>query len=116
MLGMAVSAIVFVFVFGLLVFLAGVLTVGAAGATADGAMAIVIGAAIMIACVLERPRYRPDGAEMVNPIPGPGGGESGYLEPRFAPTTEAFIDPTSRRRMRVFLDPRTGERRYRAED
>jgi hypothetical protein len=114
MLGMAVSAIVFVF--GLLVFLAGILAVGVAGATVDGVMAIVMGAAIMIACVLERPRYRPAGAERVNPVPGPGGGESGYLEPRFAPTTEAFIDSTSGRRMRVFVDPRTGERRYRAED
>jgi hypothetical protein len=112
MLGIAVSAIVF----GLLVFLSGVLAVGVAGATMDGAMVVIIGAAIMIASVLERPRYRPAGAERVSSISGPGGGEVGYLEPRFAPTTESFIDPTSRRRMRVFLDPRTGERRYRAED
>jgi len=27
-----------------------------------------------------------------------------------------FVDPTSDRRMRVWLDQATGERRYRAED
>ena len=47
--------------------------------------------------------------------PGPGGGESGFFEPRFLPTNELFVDPTSHRLMRVFADPRTGERRYRAE-
>jgi hypothetical protein len=114
MLGVAVGSIVFIF--GLLVFLAGILALGVAGAAADGVMAILTGAAIMLACVLERPRYRPAGAERTNPDSGPGGGEAGYLEPRFVSTTEVFIDPTSRRRMRVFLDPRTGERRYRAED
>jgi len=36
-------------------------------------------------------------------------------DPRFLPTTEIFVDPTSRRLMRVYVDPRTGERRYRAE-
>jgi hypothetical protein len=30
-------------------------------------------------------------------------------------TEETFLDPTSRIRMRVFVDPRTGERRYVAE-
>jgi len=37
------------------------------------------------------------------------------LEPRFGSTEEMFIDPVSGRRMRVFLDARTGERRYRAD-
>ena len=38
------------------------------------------------------------------------------LEPRFRPTDEVFIDPTSGRKMRVWLDPRSGERRYRADE
>jgi hypothetical protein len=37
------------------------------------------------------------------------------MEPRFRRTDEFFEDPTSRRRMRVWLDATTGERRYRAE-
>ncbi len=48
---------------------------------------------------------------------GPGGGEplDAAMEPRFTSTDEVFVDPTSGHRMRVFLDPGTGERRYRAE-
>ena len=38
------------------------------------------------------------------------------MEPRFRRTDEVFVDPTTRRRMRVWLDPANGERRYRAED
>ena len=38
------------------------------------------------------------------------------MEPRFRRTDELFEeDPSSRRTMRVWLDPATGERRYRAE-
>jgi hypothetical protein len=59
--------------------------------------------------VLQRTRYRTN-AEL-----GPGGGEPGILEPRFVPTNEVFTDPTTRCVMRVFMDPRSGERRYRAE-
>ncbi len=76
---------------------------------------IVIGAGLMIAAILQRSRYRSSSAEVRHDEPGPGGGEDGTIEPRFVPTTEVFVDPTSRRRMRVFVDPRTGERRYRAE-
>ena len=74
-----------------------------------------IGAAVMIGAVLQRSRYRSEAAERSNADPGPGGGETGVLEPRFIPTTEIFVDPTSGRLMRVFVDPRTGDRRYRAE-
>jgi hypothetical protein len=37
------------------------------------------------------------------------------MEPRFRPTDERFVDPTTGHRMRVYVDPRTGERRYLAE-
>ena len=36
--------------------------------------------------------------------------------PRFRPTEERFEDPTKRQRMRVCLDPGSGERRYAPED
>jgi len=74
-----------------------------------GVWAIVLGAAIMIAAVLQRPRYRST-RRIRHSDAGPGGGEDGFLEPRFRPTNEAFVDPTSRRLMRVYVDPRTGER------
>jgi hypothetical protein len=34
----------------------------------------------------------------------------------FRPTDELFVDPTSGQRLRVYLDPATGERRYYAEE
>jgi len=40
---------------------------------------------------------------------------SDQLEPRFRRTDERFVDPTSGHTMRVYVDPRTGERRYLAE-
>ncbi len=46
----------------------------------------------------------------------PGGETAGAsLEARFRSTPEVFVDPTSGRTMRVFIDPETGERRYRIE-
>jgi hypothetical protein len=87
----------------------------AGGEVGAGAEAIVFGAAAMIAAILQRPRYRSGAAEAQHQDAGPGGGEAGLLEPRFLPTNEVFVDPTTRRLMRVFADPRTGERRYRAE-
>ena len=36
-------------------------------------------------------------AERTRQDPGPGGGESGALEPRFRATEEVFIDPTLER-------------------
>ena len=86
-----------------------------AGEAFAGAEAIVFGAVAMIASILQRPRYRSNAAELGHEDAGPGGGEDGPLEPRFLPTNEVFLDPTSRRLMRVFVDPRSGERRYRAE-
>jgi hypothetical protein len=77
---------------------------------------VLFGGAGILAIVLERGRYRSEHAERSSAPAGPGGGETeSTLEPRFLRTEEAFVDPTSGRRMRVWLDPRTGERRYRAE-
>jgi hypothetical protein len=74
------------------------------------------GALLVIAVAIERQRYRSEHAERTNSAPGPGGGEpAGAIEPRFRATSEAFIDPTTGLRMRVVVDPASGERRYVAE-
>ena len=73
------------------------------------------GAILLIGVLIERSRYRSQAAERNDLPPGPGGGEPGPVEPRFRPTDEVFVDPTSNHRMRVYLDARTGERRYVAE-
>jgi hypothetical protein len=85
------------------------------GDAGTGVFGILVGSVVMAAAVLQQSRYRSEAAERNHDEPGPGGGESGYMEPRFLPTGEVFGDPTSRRLMRVYIDPRTGERRYRAE-
>jgi hypothetical protein len=83
----------------------------------SGIWATVVGAAILIALVVERNRYRSDEADRSFEAVGPGGGEpTGSLESRFRPTAETFVDPTTGRRMRVHVDSRSGERRYVAED
>jgi hypothetical protein len=77
---------------------------------------VASGAFLIIVVVIERRRYRSEDAERAGEPIGPGGGEpEGVLEARFRLTDEVFIDPTSRERMRVLVDPATGERRYRAE-
>ena len=82
-----------------------------------GILATVFGAAILIGLVIERNRYRSEASDRSFDVTGPGGGEpDGTLDPRFRPTDEMFVDPTTRRRMRVYLDNRSGERRYVAED
>lgn len=81
-----------------------------------GLWLILSGGVLMVVAVLERNRYRSEAAERANDPAGPGGGETGgAVEPRFRPTDEVFVDPTTGRRMRVLLDARTGERRYVAE-
>jgi hypothetical protein len=98
-----------------LMLLGGLVTVGILGIT--GLWATVVGAAILIALVVERNRYRSEAADRSFERVGPGGGEpSGSLDPRFRRSAETFVDPTTDRRMRVFVDGSTGERRYVAED
>ncbi len=91
--------------------LAGVAT----GAWGDGLWSIVAGAVVVMAVVLERSRYRSEAAERSDAAPGPGGGEPSVPQPPFRPTDEVFVDPTSGHRLRVYLNPATGERRYHAE-
>jgi hypothetical protein len=110
---------------GLVLTLGVVLTVGGLAGVSTGAASpisavwvVVFGLVLIVAAIVERYRYRSETAERTGLPVGPGGGEplSQSLETRFRRTDEVFIDPTSERRMRVWLDQETGERRYRAED
>jgi hypothetical protein len=106
-------------VIGTTLMLAGLLViVGVPAVPAFAGLELVaIGAFLVLVVAFERQRYRSAAAEETNASPGPGGGEpsGGPLEPRFQPTTEVFIDPTTGHRMRVVVDPASGERRYVAE-
>jgi hypothetical protein len=100
--------------FGVLLILAGI---GAAAVTGPGgivsALTLFVPGAVMVAAVLlERTRYRSLHAERTGDTHGPGGGENRAPEPRFRPTEERFVDPTTGVAMRVWVDPSTGERRY----
>jgi hypothetical protein len=105
--------------FGLLLMLAGIGVIAALpGAGAIPGLELVgFGAFLVVIVAIERHRYRSAAAERTNAPIGPGGGEpyGAPLEPRFRPTSEVFIDPTTGRRMRVVIDPANGERRYVAE-
>jgi len=87
------------------------------GTWGTGLAWVAVGGFLVLAVALERQRYRSEAAEKVNAPAGPGGGEKRdeLLEPRFRPTAEVFIDPSTGHRMRVLADPDSGERRYVAE-
>jgi hypothetical protein len=72
----------------------------------------VPGVLMVGAVLLERTRYRSLHAERTGDAHGEGGGETHPLEPRFRPTQERFVDPTSEVEMQVWVDPATGDRRY----
>ena len=82
-----------------------------------GLWSVVGGLVIVVALLLERRRYRSAAAEAGPEPPGPGGGEplDEPLEPRFSPTNELFVDPTTGVQMRVWVDAASGDRRYRAD-
>jgi hypothetical protein len=102
---------------GILMVLAGLGGVALGGSVATGGLWLtILGAVLIVVVVLERQRYRSDEADRAFEPIGPGGGEPpGQLEPRFRATDERFVDPTTGHQMRVYVDPRTGERRYQAE-
>ena len=112
----AASRVILAFIGGVTILL-GLGLIVTDGDRSSGLVTILIGAAILIAVVYERSRYRSAEADARNDSPGPGGGEpTGALPPGFRATTEVFVDPASGRRMRVYLQPATGDRRYMAED
>lgn len=81
-----------------------------------GLWLVASGAVVLVAVAIERNRYRSEAAERTFESAGPGGGEpGGPLDPRFQRTAETFVDPTTGATMRVFVDGRSGDRRYVAE-
>ena len=89
---------------------------GQLGLVLVGLVTAFLGVVFIVVLALERVRYRSAAAEVPQTVGEPGGEAPGTtLEPRFRPTPERFVDPTSGRTMRVFADPDTGERRYQVE-
>jgi hypothetical protein len=108
-----------ILILGVLLVLGGLVAVSAGDAAAgSGVWAVVVGMVMVVVAIVERFRYRSELADRSGMAIGPGGGEpvGEPMETRFRRTEEVFVDPTSERRMRVWLDHATGERRYRAED
>ncbi len=101
-------------VLGVLLMVAGLVGL-ATGAWVNGLWSIVAGGVAVVAVALERSRYRSEAAERSSAAPGPGGGEPTAPGAPFRATGELFVDPTSGERLRVYVNPATGERRYHAE-
>ena len=77
---------------------------------------LVLGAVGIVGITFERMRYRSESAERSGAAPGPAGVDPGPPDPRFRPTDERFVDPTTRQQLRVWVDPASGERRYRLDE
>ena len=82
----------------------------------SGLWLVAVGAAGVVAVVLERTRYRSEDAERRGQDPGIAGVDADTLDPRFRPTDERFVDPTTRQSLRVWVDSASGERRYRLDE
>ena len=99
---------------GALLILGGFAAIAVGGWVGLWGLWLVVGGLVIVAAILlERRRYRSVAAEVGPEPPGPGGGEP--LEPRFSPTTERFVDPTTGLTMVVWVDKASGDRRYRAD-
>ena len=111
---------ILVLAFGLTLALAGLFLIAVEGPplSITGIWLVGIGIALMIGTLIERVRYRSEATDRSGAPTGPGGGEplGAQIEPRFRRSDEVFIDPTSSRTMRVWVDPGNGERRYVAEE
>lgn len=109
---------IFIGVVGVLMMLAGlgVLATVSGAERLTGLWLIVVGAGAVVAVAFERMRYRSEAAERSGDPAGDGAFDSAPLDARFRPTDERFVDPTTRRQLRVWVDPASGERRYRADE
>ena len=109
-----------VLAFGLTMLVAGVATIGLGGSAGflTGIWLAGFGIALIVGVLIERGRYRSDATDRSGLPAGPAGGEpsGSSLESRFRRSDEVFTDPTSGHRMRVWIDPSSGERRYLSED
>jgi hypothetical protein len=117
--GIGVARIV-VLGFGLTLFAAGLATMalGGGGAFIGGFWLGATGLVLIVAALIERMRYRSEAADRNGEPAGRAGGEprGTRLEPRFRRSDEVFADPTSGQRMRVWIDPANGDRRYVPEE
>jgi hypothetical protein len=117
--GLGVARVI-VLLFGATMLLLGLGTIafGGAAAAVSGLWLVGLGVACIVGTLIERVRYRSDAADRAGLPTGRAGGEpiGTALEPRFLRSDEVFVDPTSGHRMRVWLDPSNGERRYVTED
>ena len=77
---------------------------------------LLFGAAGLIAVVFERMRYGSEAVGRSSGASADAGLDNGPRDPRFHPTDERFTDPTTGQRVRVWVDPATGERRYRPDE
>jgi hypothetical protein len=91
------------------------LTIGGAERL-SGLYLMVLGAIGLVAVAFERMRYGSEATERSGESAGEAGIDNGPAEGRFRPTEERFVDPTTRRLLRVWVDPDSGERRYRADE
>jgi hypothetical protein len=89
---------------------------GPVGAAIGALWLMVLGAVGLLGITFERMRYRSEAAERSGETGGQAGVDSGPPDPRFRPTEERFVDPTTRLRLRVWVDPSSGERRYRLDE
>jgi hypothetical protein len=104
-------------VIAVLLLIGGLAVIVGGGPQAPGGLwLIVLGAAGLIAVAFERTRYRSEAAEHAGDAPGNAGIDDGPTDPRFRATDERFVDPTTRQRVRVWVDPASGERRYRLDE
>lgn len=85
---------------------------GSQGGLFSALPTFITGCVLIAGVLLERGRYRSLHAESHGHDAGLGGGETSLPDPRFRPTEERFLDPSTRVPMRVWIDPATGERRY----
>jgi hypothetical protein len=93
-----------------------VLLTGPVDAAPAALWLLALGAVGLIGITFERMRYRSESAERSGEASGPAGVDSGPPDPRFRPTDERFVDPTTRQQLRVWIDPASGERRYRRDE
>jgi hypothetical protein len=90
-----------------------------AGEPVGAAWLLIVSAALLLIALYEQARYHGHGE---GPAPSPPVGAPPWAQPgtaaggaapgRLQRTDEVFEDPTTGRRLRVWFDPVTGERRY----
>jgi len=114
------AARVVVLLFGITLLVVGLALIGLEGAagTITGLWVGGAGLVIIVGALIERVRYRSEATDRSGLPAGPAGGEPAgtRLDSRFSQSEEVFVDPTSGHRIRVWVDPANGDRRYVPED